>query len=488
MKRILFFSVFALALQFAFSQNFQSSLEPSANQSVVYVASCDWGACIEKIVLHSAQIIPPNKIKAEDFKVSQILYPKSTNIGMTKGSLCVTDAFASDSLGNRISSSSDYITLLTDVHPSAENSSPFVDITLSDRFYPYYGYKITNSELKISITKTKGFVNSDIAKFSRSKYEYKIPATEEEKANPKYQEETVTLNYASFIPDGASDTKKVPLILWFHGMGENGTNPYKVLFGTKASALAGEKIQSYFENGAAILAPQVSSSWLVTTEKNSVGIRYWAPVDKDSVVKKVTKPLSGLFDKFLVYDDEPKQEKTPFAATSLYTEAVKKLLFSFLAEHQEIDRTRIYAGGCSAGGYMVMNMILESPEIFAAAFPVCEFYLDSKITSSQIKKLTEMPLWFVYAENDESVNPQNNSVPTIKRLKEAGAENLHSSVFRNVVDLSGKYLLNRNADKDDEEYGLPYEYPGHYSWIYVMNDACREDNLTLFEWLSRQQR
>ena len=135
-----------------------------------------------------------------------------------------------------------------------------------------------------------------------------------------------------------------------------------------------------------------------------------------------------------------------------------------------------------------MNMLIQHPEIFAAAFPICEYYLDSKITNSQIKNLAEKPLWFTYAENDETVNPKKNCVPTIQRLKDAGAKNLHVSVFRNVVDMTGKYPLNRSADKDDDDFGLPYEYSGHESWIYVFNDECKENGISLFEWLSEQKK
>ena len=37
----------------AFAQSFNKTLEPQDNQLVIYVASCDWGACINKIILKS---------------------------------------------------------------------------------------------------------------------------------------------------------------------------------------------------------------------------------------------------------------------------------------------------------------------------------------------------------------------------------------------------------------------------------------------------
>lgn len=484
--RIAVLAVLSMLPFFASAQLFQESLVPSSKQSVVYVGAYDWGPCIEKIVINAGYPVLPEKVRSDDFTVEQILYPKGTTVGMPKNELTITDTFVSDALGNRSDEPNDFITILTDVHPEAENSSPFVTIILESRFYNYYGYKISNKELGLSITNLKGFVNKDVARFKTGKFSYVFPATAEEKAKPRYEEKTLTIPYASYVPK-VKKKKKIPLILWFHGMGEGGQNPYQVLLGTKSSALATDKIQKYFADGAAVLLPQCPTGWLETTEESSIGVRYWEIIDKDSVIDKIKNPISNFLNKILVIDDTPKEEKTPFAAVSYYTEPVKKLLFTFLAEYPEIDRERIYVGGCSAGGYMTMNMMIQNPELFAAAFPICEYYLDSKITESQIKMLAEKPFWFTYAKNDGIVNPEKNSIPTINRLRLEGAGNVHVSEFENVVDTSGKYLLKRDADADDDEFGLPYEYNGHYSWIYALNDECRESGVSLFEWLSRQK-
>ena len=459
----------------AFSNTFNKFLEPQANQLVAYTGSYDWGACIDKIVINTGTLVSPQSVRTKDFKVKQILYPKNTNAGMEKGFLPVKEAFVSNSEGSKISSPSNFITLLMDVHPLAENLNPFVSISFSSRFKEYYGYVIINKDLGIKIHNLKGFVNETASKFEISEFEYTFPDNGEK----------VRLNYASFIPQSES-SKKIPLILWFHGMGESGTNIYQVLFGTKTTALAEEKIQSHFENGAAILAPQCSTGWLETIDKGPGNARVWAPVDKDAPARKITKPFNKLKEKLSLGEEKPRKDKIQFAAVSYYTEPIKNLLFNYLETHPEIDKNRIYVGGCSAGGYMTMNMMIEAPELFAAAFPICEYYLDSKINPSKIEILAKKPLWFTYALNDKSVNPEDNSIATIIRLNQANAENLHYSEFRSVVDLSGKYLLAPDAKKDDSEYGLPYEYEGHWSWIYVLNDECTDNNLGLFEWLSKQ--
>ena len=111
MKKKIFIFAFFFSTLLCFSQDFFDKLSPTANRSVVYVSSCDWGACIEKIVINTVEKKSPQIIRAKDFKVNQILFPKSTNIGMIKGELPVTDAFSSDSAGNKIEQPSNFITI-----------------------------------------------------------------------------------------------------------------------------------------------------------------------------------------------------------------------------------------------------------------------------------------------------------------------------------------------------------------------------------------
>ena len=80
-------------------------------------------------------------------------------------------------------------------------------------------------------------------------------------------------------------------------------------------------------------------------------------------------------------------------------------------------------------------------------------------------------------------------LPTYKRLKAAGGENVHLSYWDKVVDHTGKY---KGPD------GAPFEYYGHWSWIYMLNNECRLDfdgspvtidgnPVTIVEWLAAQR-
>lgn len=497
MKKIFLF-LFTLFTFSGFAQSFVSEAEPQKNQAVAYISATDFGALIQKIVVKTSKFYSQKQIDEnyDDFEVIKVLYLKNSSTGISRGEWNFTQVFTSDSKGNKIEEKSNFLTFLHEILPENQkkdeddfddeikNLSPFTGSLASKEFRNLYGFKIENDDLDIKITKTAAYVCPEVAKFKTGKTSYTFEDEQKEK-----EPETIEMSYAYFLPENP-ESKKIPLILWFHGLSEGGSNPDEMLLGVKTTALAGEKIQSHFENGAAILAPQSPSSWLEVEDVGAFGVHYWEVVDKDGAVdsaKKLIKTpftkLEKLYEKVIVKEDNSTEEtdkddeekqilndlesgKKAFAAVSLYSKPVKKLLDDFLDSHPEIDRNRVYVGGCSAGGYMTMNMTIQYPETFAAVFPVCEYYLDSKISDAQIRKLSEKPIWFTYAKNDTTVNPSKNTVPTFERLEEAGAKDLHLSAY-------------------DDVNWEGFSFPGHYSWIYVLNDDAKDENGTkLFDWLA----
>jgi len=126
-------------------------------------------------------------------------------------------------------------------------------------------------------------------------------------------------------------------------------------------------------------------------------------------------------------------------------------------------------------------MARDYTNYFAAAFPTCEALKDTLITDFQVQNLKNLPMWFIAAKTDPVVITTQYVEPTYKRLVDAGAKNVHLSLFDKVVDTSGLY---NNAD------GTPYEYNGHWSWIYVYNNAPTDmitgKTTTIMEWLAAQ--
>ena len=248
--------------------------------------------------------------------------------------------------------------------------------------------------------------------------------------------------------------EKLPLVIWLHGLGEGGSDPTVAYTGNKVVNLASADIQRKLGGAAYILAPQADTYWM----------------DDGTVDAQKPEHLTG--------------------PVSRYTEALKSLIDEFLELHPDIDPDRVYLGGCSNGGYMTMRMLLSYPDFFAAAFPTCEAFRNSDITDADIERLKRLPIWFVNAENDPLVPPDGLCLATYRRLKAAGAENVHVSLFEKIVDQSGQF---------SDDLGRPYEYSGHFAWVHVYNDFVKYDldgsrvlvdgrPVTLFQWLGRQKR
>ena len=245
------------------------------------------------------------------------------------------------------------------------------------------------------------------------------------------------LQYALFSPKMGEGSH--PLIIWLHGAGEGGSDPSIAYLGNQVINLAKDSVQEYF-GGAYILVPQSPTVWM----------------------------------------DDGRGEIS-LSGKSIYTNSLKKLIDEILQIHGEIDSKRIYIGGCSNGGFMTMRMILDYPDFFAAAFPVCEALLDERISDHELESILQVPIWFTHAKNDGLVDAERFSIPTYNRLKNLGHNNIHFSYFDTVID----------------SRGYRYDHFAHASWICMLNDDCRMDfdgkavlwdgeEVSLLQWLAKQ--
>lgn len=260
-----------------------------------------------------------------------------------------------------------------------------------------------------------------------------------------YQEQP--LNYGYFIPQTSCGGAR-PLLIWLHGAGEGGTDPTVAYAGNKVVSLASDRVQKLF-GGAYVLVPQTPTFWM------NDGTGEYGRTGK-----------------------------------SIYVQALKACIDEFLEKNPGIDRNRVYIGGDSNGGFMTMRMILDYPELFAAAFPVCEALYDETITEEQLKGIVNMPVWFTHAKNDPVVKPEETVVPTYQRLVKAGAKNVHFTFWDNIKDIHEGFK---------DQNGEPFEYIGHFAWIPMLNDDCRLDydgapvkwggrEVSLLEWLAEQKK
>ncbi len=401
--------------------------QPTSYETVIEVK--DWGATVTKIIVDLGRPVPVGSVTTDTFNVNvsrsdSRLAPSLLGEGIVN----VTNAYVADKDGNPAVQTGQYAVLEMEYGPTLALSSALnYQVTTGRNDWTTNAYTITQqTAIETPAGSVSGLVVTEFAGTTKEIIE------DFETGASTFND--VTLTYADYSP--AQDNQENPLIIWLHGGGEGGTDPTIPLAANKATALATDDIQSYFD-GAYVLAPQTPTYWM--------------------------DGLSGRAD-----------------GSSKYEEALMALIQEYVANNPDVDTNRIYIGGPSNGGYMTMLMVRDYPGYFAAAFPVCEGLNDSLIKDADIQNMLQTPIWFTAAANDMVLPPAINTLPTYNRLLAAGAE-VQLTLFDDVHDTSGLYT---NA------VGAPYQYNGHFSWVYVHNNEVSTvidgKTITLMQWLSGQ--
>lgn len=415
--------------------------ETVGGEYILVVNGYDWGPGVDKLILRFDGKIRAENLEKAKFGVS-LRY--QTMRGSAKGSREVTGMYLCDAQGNDVNcEESEYIALEMSVHPDDAMTSPFYyDLAKSvNNWADPYDYTVTLTDGSKLIVDDEVFsavqINTQIGTIFPDADVFNMYSNEYE---------GITLSYAAYEPKKLTeDSVKNALIIWLHGVGEGGTDPYITILGNRVTALAQEEIQSLFDgNGAYVLAPQSPTMWM------------------DNGTGEFTTD-----------------------GTSMYTESLMALIETYVSTHEDIDPNRIIIGGCSNGGYMTMNMIMSYPDYFAAAYPNCEAYSDALIADDMLKAIMEMPIWFTHAEVDIIVPIADYTDATYKRLIAMGAESVHYSRF---YDVTGTLTD-----------GSTYTFVGHWVWIYTLNNECKldysgtpvtlnGDEVTIWQWLAAQSK
>lgn len=143
---------------------------------------------------------------------------------------------------------------------------------------------------------------------------------------------------------------KYPLVVWIHGNG-SGDYPGHQLDNCAIAYWSSDEYQARFQNagGAYLLLPRCQTGIVVA------------------------------------WDDT-------------YISPLKKTIDAFISEHRDtVDTNRIYIGGYSMGGKMVIRMASTYPDYFAAAFPMSPVY---NPPSTELSKLANVPVWLLVCKND----------------------------------------------------------------------------------------
>ncbi len=214
------------------------------------------------------------------------------------------------------------------------------------------------------------------------------------------------LDYCIYSPAGENDAAKYPLVIFLHGIGhadyvdaqlDDSDFPY----------WASAELQSRFtEGGAFILLPRAPENKLV----------YWG----DTLIE----PLRAVVD-------------------------------DVIAKHGDnIDTTKIFIGGSSAGGEMTWNMISAFPEYFAGAFPIAA---TGSVSETDAKNCADVAVWMISSKKDPAVNYAMVTQPLWKMLIENNSNpaNCRLSSFDKVTEPAG------NAASDNHHMAKTVTYDLH---------------------------
>lgn len=400
------------------------------------ITGYDWGCGTSKVILTFDY--PLDQVTKDTFSVTETKQITDSQFVIKEATLkrIVTDVYLCDEKGCKVKGSSYHVALELYVSPTEGSPLLFdMETMLNTWSKPYY--------LTISFHNVTSLTSEGIPVIG---FNIDTQATDIITSADCFKTDTfestdgIIYHYAYFEPVKKTDT----LIVWLHGLGEGGTintDPYITLLANKVTALASDDFQKTIGN-AHILVPQCPTYWMDNDGKKS-------NFNNGSIIAD---------------------------GTSYYTESLDELICYY---QKKYEIHQVVLAGCSNGGYMSLVMAIAHPNSYKAIVPICEALPDAVITDEQILAIKDLPMYFIYSCDDTTIDPKLHEIPTIERLKNVNATDIHVSSSEHVIDLSGKYKT-----KD----GAPYQYMGHWSWIYFYNNDCHCDkcDITIWKWIEQK--
>ncbi len=196
------------------------------------------------------------------------------------------------------------------------------------------------------------------------------------------------LDYCYYSPVGTNDKTKYPLVIFLHGIG-HADYAGAQLADSDMPYWASKELQSRFtQGGAFILLPRAPEDKLI----------YWSNV--------LLEPLRAVID-----------------------DMIKK-------HGKNIDTTRIFIGGSSAGAEMVWNMIIAYPEYFAGAFPIAA---TGSVSTNDVRLCKDVAIWMFSSSKDPIVNYTLDTKPLWRNVcrYNTNPAKCRLTTFGDVVEPSG---------------------------------------------------
>ena len=247
-------------------------------------------------------------------------------------------------------------------------------------------------------------------------------------------EKTITkkvgYQYLLSLPTGydATSDKKWPVILFLHGSGERGTDPWKVAVHGPPKLIRGPV--------PAVAAPPPAP-----------GTKAPPPPPPETAEARAFREQSAAFLKanFIVVSPQ-----CP-AGTWWDDDGVLALLDEITANHKT-DPTRHYLTGLSMGGFGTWSVAMKYPERFAAIVPVCGggSTVDLRRTGRDKKAaLTSLGVWVFHGAKDPTVLLEESET-MVAALKKIGVTDLRFTVY---------------PEAKHDSWTETYNNPELYAWL-----------------------
>lgn len=196
------------------------------------------------------------------------------------------------------------------------------------------------------------------------------------------------LDYCYYSPVGTNDNTKYPLVIFLHGIG-HADYVGAQLADSDMPYWASSELQSRFsEGGAFILLPRAPEDKLV----------YWS----DSLL-----------------------------------ESLRAVIDDMIKKHGDnIDTSKIFIGGSSAGAEMTWRMIVAFPEYFAGAFPIAA---TGSVTAANVRTCSDVAIWMIASTKDPVISYIATTQPLWNNVCKYNQhpENCRLTSLTNVVEPAG---------------------------------------------------
>lgn len=415
----------------------QAEEEPAAVLTGTYtrfVQGDDWGAGVSRIDVtldSKLDSLSADDLTVKETRVSADWGAEGMPLTLVTNERTITDAYLTDSQGNKTSDASATFAVELYISPSEGNAFTYEPHITRNEWSPYK-LDITSAALTsegkpvyVSISAAPSDTKTSVDEFAMDTYT---------------ASDGTEYGYAYYEPENESKT----LVVWLHGGGEGhvreaGTDPRIPLLGNEAGNLAKEDFQNAV-GGAYVLSPQCPSYWMDSEGHDNIAV----------------------------------QDYTLSTNVSYYTESLHELIMNY---KEKVGAEKVILTGCSNGGYMTFLQAINYPDDYDAYVMICESLKAESISDADIERVKDLPMFFIWSKNDTTVNPDDCSKTNVERLQAAGASDLHVFNPDSVTDTSGRFK---------DENGNAHEYAGHWSWIYFdNNEAVDENGLSAWEFIAQ---